>query len=119
LSGLLFTFPACARIKKPSEFDHLFKSAQFRLRSGPIRLIAAPSAVGCARLGLVVGKRHLKRAVDRNQIKRVIREAFRRRRSSLPDVDVVVQLASVATATQVHDAFELLLTELSQRIARS
>jgi ribonuclease P protein component len=68
---------------------------------------------------LVVGKRHLKRAVDRNQVKRVIREVFRQRRSSLPVVDVVVQLAAGATAAQVKLALDSLLTELSKRIARS
>ena len=47
-----------------------------------------------ARLGLVVGKKLLKRAVDRNQVKRVIREQFRRARSQLPSVDLIVRLAN-------------------------
>ena len=46
-----------------------------------------------ARLGLVVGKKLLKRAVDRNRVKRVIREQFRRLRPQLPPVDLVVRLA--------------------------
>ncbi len=46
-----------------------------------------------ARLGLVVGKKLVKRAVDRNRVKRVIREEFRRCRPNLPPVDLVVRLA--------------------------
>lgn len=47
-----------------------------------------------ARLGLVVGKKLLKRAVDRNRVKRVIREQFRRARPQLPPVDLIVRLAA-------------------------
>lgn len=47
-----------------------------------------------ARLGLVVGKKLLKRAVDRNRVKRVVREQFRLRRAGLPAVDLVVRLAA-------------------------
>jgi len=40
-----------------------------------------------------VGKRQLKRAIDRNRVKRVLRETFRINRSVLPGFDIVVQLA--------------------------
>ena len=46
-----------------------------------------------ARLGLVVAKKLLKRAVDRNKVKRVVREQFRLRRAGLPAVDLVIRLA--------------------------
>ncbi len=45
-----------------------------------------------ARLGLVVGKKQLKRAVDRNRVKRIVRELFRLRREALPACDLVVRL---------------------------
>ena len=51
-------------------------------------------------LGAMVPKRWAKRAVTRNAIKRVIREAFRHRRLDLPAKDYVVRLHSkVAPAT--------------------
>jgi len=46
-----------------------------------------------ARLGVVVGKKLLKRAVDRNRVKRIIREQFRRERRNLPACDLIVRLA--------------------------
>ncbi len=46
-----------------------------------------------ARLGLVVGKKQLKRSVDRNRVKRIIREQFRCLRLTLPACDFVVRLA--------------------------
>ena len=47
-----------------------------------------------ARLGLVIAKRHLRRSVDRNLVKRLVREVFRTRRSDLPSCDLIVRLAA-------------------------
>ena len=62
-----------------------------RLTRGPLCLVARPNTLGVARLGLVVGKRMIKRAVDRNHAKRVIRESFRLS-SGLAAMDIVVRV---------------------------
>lgn len=41
------------------------------------------------RLGLTVAKKHLKRAHDRNRIKRLVRESFRLSQHNLPSCDFV------------------------------
>ncbi|GAA0247739.1 hypothetical protein GCM10009126_11570 [Rhodanobacter caeni] len=46
--------------------------------------------LGHARLGLAVSKRVSKRAVERNRIKRLVRESFRQVRHRLPAVDLMV-----------------------------
>jgi len=43
-----------------------------------------------SRMGMAVTKKNLKRAVDRNLIKRVIRESFRHRKQELSGADIVV-----------------------------
>lgn len=53
-----------------------------------------PEDIADARLGLVIGKKLLKRAVDRNRLKRVLRERFRQRRIGLPAFDLIVRLAA-------------------------
>lgn len=50
-------------------------------------LIVAKASSG-ARLGLAVGRRSAARAVARNRLKRLAREAFRQ--ASLPPLDIVV-----------------------------
>jgi len=62
------------------------------LRSGPFRVHATVTDAHGARLGLIIGKRQAKRAVERNRIKRTLRETFRSHQHTLPAVDVVVQL---------------------------
>ena len=49
-----------------------------------------------ARLGLAIPKRHIKRAVDRNRIKRQIRESFRAQQAKLVGLDIVVMARSGA-----------------------
>jgi len=48
-----------------------------------------------ARLGLAISKKNAKRAVDRNRIKRIIRESFRLNLQTLPPIDMVVMAKPV------------------------
>ena len=95
------TLPAQARLHRPSEFAAALKGR--RLARGAFFIVSAASPVlpstegeqpACARLGLVIAKRYAPRAVTRNALKRVIREAFRARRLTLPARDYVVRLQS-------------------------
>ncbi|KZZ62056.1 ribonuclease P protein component, partial [Oleiphilus sp. HI0123] len=43
-----------------------------------------------SRLGIIVAKKNVKLAVQRNRIKRLLRESFRTKRSSLPNLDIIV-----------------------------
>ncbi len=45
-----------------------------------------------ARLGLAVAKKNAKLAVQRNRIKRIIRESFRMHQTTIPAVDIVVMI---------------------------
>jgi ribonuclease P protein component len=57
-----------------------------------VQVIAAPAALGAGRVGYVIGKQQLARAVDRNYVRRTLREAVRCRRPRLCHFDVVVRL---------------------------
>jgi ribonuclease P protein component len=63
-----------------------------RLDGAHLQLLVAPAggAVGC--VGYVIAKKQLVRAVDRNYLRRMVREAVRKRRPGLNQVDIVVRL---------------------------
>lgn len=50
------------------------------------------NSLGYSRLALVIPKRLVRKAVDRNRIKRLAREAFRQRQAELGGCDFVLRL---------------------------
>lgn len=81
-----------------------------RRRLGAIEMIALPNTTGFARLGLIISKRSLARAVDRNRVRRWAREAFRLRQHRLPASDIVLRLhGAVLTRAEVDAAFDHLI----------
>lgn len=55
----------------------MFKGNQYRVQSKEFLFLALNNQLEFNRLGLVIGKKSLKLATDRNLIKRLIRETFR------------------------------------------
>jgi ribonuclease P protein component len=53
---------------------------------------------GFARLGLIVPKRVFPRAVDRNRMKRVLRELFRTQQGRLGNRDILIRLSASKVA---------------------
>ncbi|KNH08828.1 Ribonuclease P protein component [Candidatus Burkholderia brachyanthoides] len=83
-------FPKAARLLKTDEFSSVFRLRPWR-RSPHFVLHGKPTG-NEARLGLVIGKKQAPRAVTRNQIKRLARDAFRLRREHLSGYDILVRL---------------------------
>jgi ribonuclease P protein component len=57
-----------------------------------LTVLARVNAVGTPRLGLIVPKRILPRAVDRNRVKRLLREWFRGNQARLGSRDVLIRV---------------------------
>jgi ribonuclease P protein component len=88
--------PPRARIRRGADFTACFAARQ-RLSGRYFLLHWRRAAVATPRLGLAIAKRVERTAVGRNRIKRQLREAFRRRRSGLPPLDLVVLARSEAS----------------------
>jgi ribonuclease P protein component len=82
-------FSRSGRLLKHSDFDRVYKQGR-RHFSSHMTVFYLRQAAGAARVGFTVG-RVLGGAVERNRIKRRLREAVRQRRSVLQGaVDVVI-----------------------------
>lgn len=78
------------RLRKPAEFKRVLNTG-VRIGGPYFRLVACAGDSECGRLGLAIAKRSLKRAVDRNRAKRVLRESYRCQEiDSVARLDVVV-----------------------------
>jgi ribonuclease P protein component len=76
------------RIRKRSEYQVIYDKGR-RIPSGSFVLFVMKNGVGHARLGITVTKR-IGGAVQRNRAKRLLREIFRRHKTELMSVDIVV-----------------------------
>lgn len=80
-----------ARLVNKADFDRVFAANQ-RAKTDYVVVMARPNEKSHPRLGMVIPKRLLARAVDRNRMKRCIRESFRLAWPELPACDFVVRL---------------------------
>ena len=84
-----YGFPREHRLGKPADFQYVFENAQ-KSADACLTVLARASQRGYARLGLAIAKKSIRRAADRNRIKRLARESFRLRHSELGSLDFVV-----------------------------
>jgi ribonuclease P protein component len=95
-------FPKRCRLLKPAEFKAVFDHRC--ISGGPLFTnYAAPNDTDEARLGLVVSRKVSLLAVDRNRVKRLVRECFRAERKLLAGLDVVVVARRPATGASSGD----------------
>ena len=84
-----FSYPRESRLLTPRHFSNVFEKA-IPAASPTLTLLARQNELGYPRLGVTIPKKKVKRAVDRNRIKRCIRESFRLTAHKLPNVDIIV-----------------------------
>jgi len=88
-------FPRASRLTDKPQFDVVHRQGQ-RFSDALFLVITRPNETGRARLGLAVGVKAAGNAVQRNRIKRLVRESFRHAQQELPPVDVVINARTAA-----------------------
>lgn len=84
-----------------AQYGRVFAKAE-RSADAHFTVLCRPNGLGYGRLGLAVSRKALKRAVDRNRIKRLARESFRRHPQALAGLDLVL-MARRGVAEQDND----------------
>lgn len=83
------TLPLSRRIRQRTDFEQAFRAERFTNKW--FIIYVRKNEHGCSRLGLVVSKKTMAKAVTRNFAKRLIREVFRCNFSAEQSLDVVVR----------------------------
>jgi len=102
-----FGFNRHLRIIRPSDYQRVF-AKPIKSGSSAFTVLATQNDCQHPRLGLAVAKKHMRRAVDRNRIKRQIRESFRLYKATLPAVDIVVLAKHLTNKKNNTELAELL-----------
>lgn len=89
-----FRYPKRAHLRKTDEISSVF---DFRRRLGGVHLSVhvKPNGLGFPRLAVMVPRRVAVRAVDRNYMRRALREIFRTAQATVGGFDVVVRVTRI------------------------
>lgn len=83
-------FSKTFRLQRAAEYQAVFGGAQLKVSCRYFLFLAISNGKSKSRLGLVVAKKNIPTAVQRNRIKRQIREAFRSDMELADGLDIVV-----------------------------
>ena len=96
----LHTFKKSERLCSKKALDRLFNENHHSFSAYPLRAVYAPDAEEGVRILVSVSKRHFKRAVHRNHVKRQIRESYRLNKSLLVPVNGGLHIAFLWTSNE-------------------
>ena len=124
-------FKKSQRLLNPSEYGLVFGRKAIKASRPEILLLATwrhevenpgeSKAKSQARLGLVVAKKHIRLAANRNRFKRVVRESFRHHQLELRGLNIVVLARAGADKldnAELHRMVSDLWKQLLKRAAR-
>lgn len=101
------TFDRRYRLLRSTDFDNVFRQSQ-RSADRFFTVLYRPNSLNMPRLGFAISRKKVRHAVDRNRLKRLVRESFRLRSTTLPPVDLVVLARDAAKGAANPELFSSL-----------
>ena len=115
------SFGKARRLLNAKDYSRVFDGAEAKASHRHLLLLAKSNDLSGHRLGLVIAKKNVRLAVQRNRIKRTAREVFRTMPESEPGLDVIVlarrgldQLDNAALSTRLRQQWQKLVRHMSQ-----
>lgn len=96
---MVLHFSQALKLNSPREFKSVRQTGRKLVISG-IRAYSQKNHLTKPRLGLVIAKREIPKAVTRNYVKRIIREGFRLNQHYLTNFDIVIIVHKQALAQE-------------------
>ncbi|TCM68644.1 ribonuclease P protein component [Acinetobacter calcoaceticus] len=86
----IYSFGTELRLRCAADYKGVFDGALFKVHQPHFLFLAKITEQPNSRLGLVVAKKKVRRAHERNRIKRLARESFRLNQQQIEMLDIVV-----------------------------
>ncbi|MCP3687846.1 MAG: ribonuclease P protein component [Gammaproteobacteria bacterium] len=84
-------FPRRSRLTRAVDFRQVFRK-NYRLGDDGITILLGKLPGSTARIGFAIARKQIPKAVQRNRLKRIFRESFRRNHHRLPARDLVIMV---------------------------
>lgn len=110
-----YSFSKSLRLLNAKAYKRVFDDAQLKVSNQQILFLARPNELNQPRLGLVVAKKNARLAVQRNRIKRIVRDTFRLQQHQLAGLDIVV-LARRGLDQLDNHAFNIMINQLWRQL---
>jgi ribonuclease P protein component len=91
------------RLTGAGAFEAVFRAGR-RSEGRHVQVVVAAAAKAPGRLGYIIARKTLPRAVDRNRLRRLLRETVRTLRPALDAYDVIVRVKKVGNRTEIAAA---------------
>ena len=97
------------RLLSASDYKEVFDHNNVKISNSSLLILAKPSSGDHSRLGLVIAKKNIPTAVQRNRVKRVVRETFRHQEFTVA-MDIVFLARNRANQLSTQQLTQLLST---------
>lgn len=105
------------RLLKKENFQLVFNNGS-KLRRKLLIVLSIPNHLSHARLGIVISKQSVPKAVFRNNLRRIIRESFRRSAHKLKSLDIITLVRSLADLKRDKEAIRVEIEQLWAEMAK-
>lgn len=111
-----FGFPVDVRLRRPDEYKRTLTSGK-RVHCELLMAVVTPNPTSCSpRLGLAIAKRQVRLAHERNRVKRIARDYFRRHLAEWPSFNCVV-MAKAGIENVSNPELQIMMKQLFDKVA--
>ncbi len=113
-----YGFPRKLRLTEAAQFKTVFSKSSWKVSNRYFLILAKENQLEYGRLGLVVGKKILPKATQRNRLKRLLRTGFRLNQDLLVGLDIVILARSNMLGLEnavIMNHFQCLLNDLVKK----
>lgn len=115
----LYGFPKQKRLLKSGDYRRVFDGCIVKASCPELLFLAITTDKPSSRIGFIISKKNVKHAVQRNLIKRIVREEFRQHPLSMPAKDIVVLArkgADQLSRKSLHSIARKMFKKLDRRV---
>ena len=113
-----YSFTKSERLLKATDFQAVFDHVDHKVSRAELLCLCRENSQNNPRLGLIIAKKNIRHAVQRNRVKRIIRESFRLHQHELPAVDLIIMARrnlGELENHQIHQSLENVWRKISQK----